>query len=352
MTESSYDFDIMTVGSITTDIFVRPCQLPVFEKDGKEFFSVEVGEKIQLDDVFRSGGGSAGNTAVGFSKLGLNVYPVGVIGDDEEGNHICEKFEDLHVATDGLIIQEDSPSSISFILNACNGKRTVLHHRTVSEEFNGKILHDAPSAKGIYVGHLYPAAESILTAIEGWKAKHNSFFAWNPGKTQFSKQISSYTQVMKYTDLLILNVEEAEQFTNLKAPHVDVKDVHEDIIGTSVKYGAFLPVAYMHDVRDIAQVFLSLGVKQVVITDGKRGTQVFTKDYHYQLYAKNDICISTLGAGDAFSVGVVSAYLNYKKLSEQLQWGSVCATNVVKQFGAQHGYITQRELEKELEGGN
>lgn len=341
-------YDIISIGSITVDIFVRPCQLPVFEKDNREYFSVEVGEKIPLDDVFRSGGGSAGNSAVGFSKLGFKVYPIGVIGDDEEGDHILRKFKDNGIATEGLVIEENSSSSISFILNAADGKRTVLHHRAISPHFNATIFDKMPCAKGLYIGHLYPLAESILPSVEAWKKKCGGFFAWNPGKTQFKKGLSAYAHIMKITDVLILNVEEAEQFTGLEAPHVLSSDVSEDVLGGNVAFGEPIPSPYMHDVRTLAQVFLNLGVKQVVITDGQRGTQIFTKKDHYQMYAKKDICVSTLGAGDAFSVGVVSAFLEKKDLPDQLRWGSVCATNVVKQFGAQHGYVTREALMKEI----
>lgn len=341
-------YDIISIGSITTDIFVRPCQLPVFEKDNREYFSVEVGEKIPLEDVFRSGGGSAGNSAIGFSRLGLSVYPIGVIGDDEEGEHIIRKFEDNGISTQGLVIEKDSSSSISFILNAEDGRRTVLHHRATSTHFNATVLEKAPNAKGVYVGHLYPSAESILTSIHEWKQKYGGFFAWNPGKTQFKQGLSVYAKIMKVTDVLILNVEEAEQFTRLEAPHIPAQDLTEDVFGKNVSYGKPIPVKYGHDVRALAQVFLNLGVRQVVITDGQRGTQVFTENEHFQMYAKDDICVSSLGAGDAFSVGVIAAFLEKKNLPDQLRWGSVCATNVVKQFGAQHGYVTRQELAKEL----
>lgn len=342
------DLDIIAIGSITTDIFVRPRQLPVFEKDNREYFSVEVGEKIPLEDVFRSGGGSAGNSAIGFAKLGLSVYPIGVIGDDEEGDHIVRKFEDNKISTEGLVIEKDSSSSISFILNAEDGRRTVLHHRATSAHFNSTVLEKAPQAKGVYIGHLYPSAESILVSVEEWKKKHGGFFAWNPGKTQFKQGLSVYAKIMKVTDVLILNVEEAEQFTGLEAPHIPSSDVTEEILGKNVVHGEPIRSPYSHDVRTLAEVFLNLGVKQVVITDGQRGTQVFTENEHYQMYAKQDVCVSTLGAGDAFSVGVVSAFLEQKNLPDQLKWGSVCATNVVKQFGAQHGYVTRTELEQEL----
>lgn len=343
------NYDILAIGSITTDIFVRPCQLPTIEKDDKEYFAVEVGEKIKLDDVFRSGGGSAGNSAVGFSKLGLNVCPIGVIGDDEEGDHIKAKFDQEHICSKHLVVAKGKASSMSFILNACTGRRTVLHHRTTSKDFNAHMLVEAPQAKGVYVGHLYPDSEGILTALPSWKEKHDAFIAWNPGKTQFKQGIDQYADVLQHTDILILNVEEAEQFVEQKAPHIPSEDQEESIIGEKV--GTFTPVEtqYLHDVRGLARPFLDYGVKEIIITDGQRGAQGFDQDgNHVFVPTQKDVCVSTLGAGDAFAVGVVGAYYHKKELAEQLLWGSICATGVVKEFGAQHGYTTLSEMKERI----
>ena len=53
---------------------------------------------------------------------------------------------------------------------------------------------------------------------------------------------------------------------------------------------------------------------------------------------KSPIC--TLGAGDAFSVGLIAAALKGFSSEKQLYWGNANATSVVQKFGAQGGQLT------------
>ena len=154
---------------------------------------------------------------------------------------------------------------------------------------------------------------------------------------------------MKNIDILILNTEEAEQFLGKEAPHIPIEDVTEEVCGKVVPFYESVERVYQHDVRELGNDFLAMGVKQVVITDGQRGAHIFDiKKNHYHIVTKKDLCVSTLGAGDAFSVGCVSALLEGRTTPELLQWGSICATNVVKEFGAQHGYVEKQGLEREV----
>src|SRR6056297_184129 len=47
--------------------------------------------------------GGAGNTASNIASLGGHAKIAGVIGDDHQGEQLCNKMEDLGVATNGLI---------------------------------------------------------------------------------------------------------------------------------------------------------------------------------------------------------------------------------------------------------
>ena len=95
-------------------------------------------------------------------------------------------------------------------------------------------------------------------------------------------------------------------------------------------------------------MFLEAGVKNVFITDGIKGAQYFgIGNPHIYAPAYDEVpAISTLGAGDSFSVGVVSAFLKGKNPSTQLLWGSANAGSVVQKFGAQEGQLTLPEVEK------
>jgi len=55
--------------------------------------------------------GGATNTAYNLRTLGARTRVVGVIGEDEMGRRLRRELEDLHIPTDGLIVDPNRPTS-------------------------------------------------------------------------------------------------------------------------------------------------------------------------------------------------------------------------------------------------
>ncbi len=341
-------YDIFTFGSVTLDIFLTPsfADIEIVRKRDRDVFQFPVGEKIKVSEVMKMCGGGAANTATGFAKLGLRAGIVGVIGDDEEGHLICEKLKKTKIDTRFLCMEKGGTSSFSIILMAPDGRRTVFHDRTTKEDFSRKTLRDIPPARAIYIGHLYKKSADMLDEIPAWKKKNRGFVAWNPGKTQFESGFKAFEKIFPCVDLLIVNREEAEYFTKLKAKKLTIKS--PGLIGRKVIAGSEVLTKEIFDVRALAQKFMRTGVQTVVITDCKNGAQLFTQHQHLWCPSPKVKIASTLGAGDAFSVGIVAALLHEKSAEEQLRWATASAGSVIQKFGAQEGQATMRTLREFL----
>ena len=346
-------FDIVCLGSITVDTFINPPETHICTVGHKDYLGFELGQKIGLKDIFIACGGGAANTAVGFARMGLKATAIGVIGDDEEGHYIRKTLERHGISADYLLIEEGEHSSFSIILSpAEDGRRVVLHRTAQSHKFNRKTIWDCPDTRAIYISHLYGGAEELFSELPAWKAKHpDTLVGWNPGKTQFEAGMKAFSSVWEHIDLLILNTEEAELFTGLQVKHFAPEAImNESVRGKTVEVGESLEIKSIPDVRDMAKLFLRAGVKTVLITDGQNGAQGFNQaGEHCFLPTKKGPCISTLGAGDAFSVGAICAYLEQKSLSDQMLWGTLSGYFVVQEFGAQEGQMTREKLESVLE---
>lgn len=336
-------YDILTYGSITLDTFITP-EKPL-EKG--EDFVVPIGDKVLLRDIFKSCGGSSSNASVGFVKLGLKTGTFGFIGDDRVGASIKYILEEEGLDTHFLITSPHSESSMSIILNTHNGRRSVFNYKNPMEDFDPEHLYEAPPAKAIYMGHLTEKSEDFLFAIPEWKQKTGTFVTWNPGKTQFRKGLDYFQSILPSIDVLILNKEEAQMFTGLSFEALDYQNASEDSVGKNIPiHPPFIPEK-IYDMRTMAEKFLSMGIKKVVITDSRRGAQLFDQDGHHLRVCAPDVkIISTLGAGDAFSVGVVSSILYNRPVEDQLLWGSWSAGSVIQEFGAQHGQASLEEMRK------
>ncbi len=339
-------FDVVTIGSVTVDFFAEPSESPIITIDSSanesSYLSIPVGEKIQIPESLNACGGCAANTSIGFRRLGLKVAAVGVIGDDEKGRYACAEMQNADVCTDYMVVEPNKNSSFSIVLTAFDGRRTVLNKQLESDLFTADILTTLPKTNLIYLGHLSGDSQSIIANIDRYKKQHPEVvIAWNPGKTQFNAGFDEFLHVFPIVDYLIINTEEAEYFTGLNKSSVHARDVTEQHIGKAIEvnYRCMTPKTYS-DIRPLASRFLDAGVKHLVVTDGRKGAQWF--DYHgnhYYMPTSHDVPVNTLGAGDAFAVGVVSAFLCDEPLAAQMLWGSLNASSVVGYSGAQDGLL-------------
>ncbi len=347
-------FDILTFGSITLDIIIKVPESADMnirtDENSQNILDVVLGEKIQISDALSFCGGGSANSAIGFSKLGLKVAAFGVLGDKSNRDFILKEFETHNVETKYLDIAKNQSSSFSVILNTWTGERTVFHKRTSCSHFDKEDLRKAPKAKSIYISHLYECANDILLEVPDWKKKHGGgIFGWNPGKTQFKKGFDYFKPVFKETDILILTVEEAEYFTGLKSTKHEANAYVPEQFGTKIKCGTEHVPKFFCDVRKLAKAFLDAGVSQVAITDGARGAQVFTKEAHFLAPAQAVHRVDTLGAGDAFSVGLIAAKVHGKPLNEQILWASHSSASVIQKLGAQPGQLTFEQMQAVIE---
>lgn len=362
MLKTQENFDMLTFGSITLDLMIeipKTSPVKIQEENHDHFLQIPLGDKIKFENSVTLCGGGAANSGVGFAKMDLKTALFGVLGDQSNRGFLVSELQRQGVCTDFVTFAKDQTSSFSVILNASNGERTVFHHRTLCEDFNYHTLLEAPKTRAIYVGHLYPGPDNMLEHLPEWKEKNpTSIIGWNPGKTQFNKGIEAFSEVLPAIDVLILNVEEAEHFTGISAETCEITTAPNPSLsgGTYLenwdqgKFGKLVDRADMDypkvvkDLREIANKFLSMGISQVMITDGGRGAQAFTKNEHFFVPSTKVKKVDTLGAGDAFSVGVLSAKLHGKNLEDQSRWGAENSTGVIQHMGAQAGQLKREDV--------
>lgn len=341
-------FDIITFGSITLDVLIplpEECGVEIIAKEADKFLEVPLGEKIKVEESLTLCGGGSANSAVGFAKLGLKVAAFGVMGDKSNKGFLISHLKDAGVNTDYITFAHNQMSSFSVILNSHEGERTVFHRRTMCENFNREVLLNAPASRAVYISHLYDGPDGMLQALPDWKNKHEELVGWNPGKTQFDRGFESFKDVFPAIDILILNVEEAERFTGIKSKKIKAAEYTAEIIGEKVSGETEQTTEFLSDVREIAQKFRNAGVHTVVITDGGRGAQIFDGKDHFYSPAQETERVDTLGAGDAFSTGIISARLHGKDLRHQILWGNNASNGVIQAYGAQAGQITLDKME-------
>lgn len=104
------------------------------------------------------------------------------------------------------------------------------------------------------------------------------------------------------------------------------------------------------DPKVIGKFYLDLGVKAVIVKTGAEGAECFTKDgaFHEKAYPVKEI-VDTVGAGDGFATGVISALMEGASLPQAVRRGSAIGAIQIMHVSDNEGLPTREELRTFME---
>lgn len=314
-----HDFDVICVGNAKIDTFLTLHEANNhlrFAEDSNEL-CIKFGEKISVDKSEILLGGNAANVSVGTSRLGLNTALVAEIGADEFAKKIINILSEEKVNTSHVRQKEEQQSSFSTIINF-KGERTIFsEHVKRSHDFDFENI----STKWIYLTSLGEEWKNAYGKTVDFVKRTNARLAFNPGTLQIQSGLKNIENILLVTDVLFLNKEESES-----------------LLG-------YQPGA--KSIEDIIQNLKKLGPKIVVITDGKNGS--YAIDDKDNISKKGIIeaqVVEKTGAGDSYSSGFLSAFINGKSVADAMEWGAKNSASVIGKVGAQAGLLYKSDLEK------
>jgi ribokinase len=292
-------FDVITFGGAVVDVFVGTD----LAERGK-FIAYPVGSKILIKELRFDIGGGATNTSVAFSRLGLKTGCVCKIGDDESGKNILKLLKKEKIKFLGKI-ERGGKSGYSLVLDSKENNRTILTYRGVNNELSVKEL----SLRKLKTNWIYFASaigKSFQTQIKLAKLlkARNVKIAFNPGEYVIRRE--NLSSILKLTDVLILNKEEAGMLTK-----------ERDLL-----FG-------LHK--------LTRGI--VVITDKNKKIMCYDGKKKYSLQPNKIKVVERTGAGDAFASGFVAGQVAGRTIPESLRLGLRESESVIKYFGAKNNLL-------------
>lgn len=311
--------DLLAIGDCSIDLYMKiniDSAAPEKGDDPKHpvvcFYH---GSKIPVEDFETSIGGNALNVAVGAQKLGLKTALYTETGDDNNSERIVEELNKVGVDTSFMSKNSDIDTDLHAIL-VCGGERTIF-------SYHGKKtykIQDWPKPKFVYYSSMGPNfGEFQKDLLDYLKENQDIGLAFNPGSVHMKLGLESFSEVLKITDVLFVNKQEAEILVGDKG---DLEMLHK-------KLG-------------------ELGPKLNVITDGKKGASAFDDErvVTQDIYSDQRPMLDKTGAGDSFASGFISAIIHGKNLEEALKWGVVNSGSVIKEIGAIGGLLDRDSLDK------
>ncbi|KKP59582.1 MAG: hypothetical protein UR53_C0001G0082 [Candidatus Magasanikbacteria bacterium GW2011_GWC2_34_16] len=313
-------FNLITIGDalIDTHVQIDDATLECDINHEHCHLCLDYASKIPITGSFQSLGGNGANVACGASKLGLKTVILSSVGNDSNGKLVEEELTKFKVNTSLISIDKTAQTRYSVVLNF-RGERTILsYHQKRQYVWPDNI----PATDWIYYTGMSEGFEKIQTKLINHLRKHPTIrSAFNPGSYQLKQSLELVQEMIAHTNLLIINLEEAEKILNT----------------TLAKEKT--PVALIHKL-------LALGAEEVVITDASRGAWAGDSDSVWHINSFPVEVKAKTGAGDAFSSGYLAARFNKLSLEEALVWGIANSSSVIVKVGSQNGLLDKAGIKK------
>ncbi|MCW1294034.1 MAG: carbohydrate kinase family protein [Candidatus Parvarchaeota archaeon] len=309
------EFDVVTVGSATKDIFLFSKQSNLKQGINSHFLEVPFDRKVEVNKVLEFTGGSATNAAATFANFGKKAGVIARLGNDSNSAFILEDLKSRGIA-DELVIKSDGETQFSVVIVSNIGKAVIFVYRGIEKNLRYEDIEREFKAGWIYLGPLPAEDTSIIERLIETHRSYGARFAMNPGSNFLNLGIKKTESILKNIDIISMNQEEARKFVGLNN---DVKNLIE--LAKRVKSAA-------------------------IITKGKEGSITADKKYIYYSTAKPAKQINYVGAGDAFFSAFVNAIIDEKSVEDAINLASYNSAGVVEKYGAKSGLVSRYPSEK------
>ena len=326
-------YDIITIGGATEDITFSTSEgiLIDNQKDllRQKLLAFEYGAKIKIDSSYSSFGGGAANTAVCFSHFGFKVACIVAVGRDSRGERIIKNLKDQGVDT-GLVQKiNQTETGYSFLLVGPSHEHIVFSNRAANNKLrmSNDDLRNLKQTKWIYLTSLSGKWQDVVLKLFSIK---NVNIAWNPGHRQILTGVKTIGNYLSKTTVLIVNKDEAIELV------------------MSIKEYKKKESNFFRNSRNLLLALKSVGIKIVVITNGKNGADAYDgKRIYYQAVVKERKRVNTTGVGDAFGSSFIAGLELFNgDIKQAMYLGALNTSSVVSHNGAQNGLLTKRDIVK------
>ena len=307
--------DAICVGAAIVDIPLQPVNRDMFEI-----------ESFPLQQISMTIGGDAINEATIMSRLGHKIGLMSMVGRDAVGNFIIEHCEKNGIDYSGIRVREGIDTSINVGLVTADGERTFVTNRNGSlwkmtiDDVDLSRLKEARllSLASIFNNPLLDCP-ALVKIFKEAKAQDMIICA-DMIKARLGETLDDIEEALGYVDYFFPNYDEACIMTEET------------------------------ELEKIADRFLDCGIQHVVIKTGKKGCYIKSQDGSVlEVPAmKGIIAIDTIGAGDNFASGFITAILEGKSLKECAEFANVTASISVQSIGATTGVQKREQVDERM----
>tara|TARA_B100001057_G_C22825472_1_gene941242 strand:+ start:1172 stop:2140 length:969 start_codon:yes stop_codon:yes gene_type:complete len=253
-------------------------------------------------------GGSAANTAVGYSSFGGNSLFFGSVGKDEFGSSFKKDLNDIGIK---FLLSEDNflntKTSKSLILVSPDGERTMCTFLDASVSLSLKNFNQSIFKNNniLYLeGYLFDKKETKQAMIDLCKYARNE-------RSIICLSLSDSFCVERHR----------EDFFLLIKKYVDI------LFGNDKEINSLFNEQEKENINSIVDI--------AVVTRGSKGATIFKDNYKEFIPSINGLnVVDTTGAGDLFASGFLFGFSKNLTLQNCGKLATKAASNIIQQYGA------------------
>ncbi|WP_456311045.1 sugar kinase [Serratia proteamaculans] len=296
------------------------------------FVADECGDLASASHFSKRIAGAELNVAIGLARLGLNVGWVSRIGDDAFGRFTCQQLD--HEGVDRRMVTTDAryPTGFQLKSKVDDGSDPLVEYFRKGSAASHLSVADFTLNPGYFTSARHLHLSGVAAALS------DSSLAL---LQQVAREMKASGKTISFDPNLrpVLWSSEQEMVKQLNGLAQFADWVLPGIKEGQILTGHTQPEA-------IADFYLAMGVKAVVIKTGSDGAWYKTADGESGQIAaiRTDNVVDTVGAGDGFAVGVISALLEGKSLPAAIRRGNKIGSLAIQAIGDSEGLPTRAAL--------
>jgi 2-dehydro-3-deoxygluconokinase len=295
------------------------------------FVAVEPGTLAQVDRFTKRVAGADLNVAIGLARLGFKVGWMSRVGDDSFGRHVLDTVAKECVDARRVIVDQRYPTGFQLKSKAIDGRDPSIEYFRRGSAASHLSIEDYSADYALAARHLHlTGIAPAISASSHELAFHLAREMRAAGKTiSFDPNLrptlwpsreamtASLNRLASLADWVLPGLGEGTVLTGFDSP------------------------------EDIARVYLDAGAQGVFVKLGPRGAYFRTAERSGYVAAQPvGKVVDTVGAGDGFAVGIISALLEGRDLSHAVTRGNRIGALAIQVIGDSDGFPTRAELDR------
>jgi sugar/nucleoside kinase (ribokinase family) len=296
---------------------VASCGVYIADMLGRPVSAIPPGQNISiLEEIRITVAGTAGGTTVDLAKLGMDVYALGAIGNDELGNFVVNTLKKYGVHTEGMVRKEGVQTSATMLPIRPNGERPALHVLGANAELTAADIDLDLVAS---MDYLHIGGTPLVPKFDG-----------EPMKKVF-QHAKAHNVVTTY-DVLAMPRPDLLRLVETPLPFVDyfMPGFEEAVM-----------MSGLSNRNDVIGFFLDRGTAHTIFKMGGEGSSAAWRENgqikEIRVPALEVPVVDSTGCGDAYCAGFITGLSLGYDLKKACELGSAAGGLVIQGLGSDAG---------------